>query len=348
MNLPEQVSYAVYSDPYFKSLLTKKTYHEVIFAIDEEVMFVEPFIPNTGGMPSKALCLLFKFSTLKLTPKQLHGLLRYENPFVRALGFAYVRFCVQPDQQWNYYKDYMQDKQKFIPTGHPVRTKITIAEWIYDLMTKTKWFSIIMPRLPSKHRDDFAHIVDDARAELQANMSDPEDDVPSAPSQPTADSSSSSSKPPSQQSRGTSKDDSDRGSQRSKSDDRSRDGGRDRDRDRDDYRRRDSSPRRSRDRDRDRDRERERDRDRRGHRDDSRERPSRKRSRSPVNRNRSPVKRDTSPPRRTRSPSPRRSPSPVAEPPKTKPKPDLSRMEMQRQLFLRYGDASSGAAAPKY
>jgi hypothetical protein len=43
---------------------------------------LEPFIPNTGGLSSKALCLLFKFGTLHLTAKQLHGLLRHENVYV--------------------------------------------------------------------------------------------------------------------------------------------------------------------------------------------------------------------------------------------------------------------------
>ena len=44
--------------------------------------------------------------------------------FVRAMGFVYVRFCVPPDQQLSFFKDHMRDTEKFIPTGHPVRTEV--------------------------------------------------------------------------------------------------------------------------------------------------------------------------------------------------------------------------------
>lgn len=48
---------------------------------------------GAGGIVSTAYCLLFKLFTLKLTRKQLKGLLEHpDSPYIRALGFMYIRY----------------------------------------------------------------------------------------------------------------------------------------------------------------------------------------------------------------------------------------------------------------
>ncbi|KAJ1658956.1 hypothetical protein IWQ61_001894 [Dispira simplex] len=51
-----------------------KTYHEVIEEAKVRVDNLEPFLK--GHMASSAFCLLFKFWTLRLTVKQVNGLLK--------------------------------------------------------------------------------------------------------------------------------------------------------------------------------------------------------------------------------------------------------------------------------
>lgn len=47
---------------------------------------------GTGGIVSTAFCLLYKLFTLKLTRKQLMGLITHtDSPYIRALGFMYIR-----------------------------------------------------------------------------------------------------------------------------------------------------------------------------------------------------------------------------------------------------------------
>jgi len=47
---------------------------------------------GAGGIVSSAYCLLYKLFTLRLTRKQLQGLLDHaDSPFIRGLGFMYIR-----------------------------------------------------------------------------------------------------------------------------------------------------------------------------------------------------------------------------------------------------------------
>lgn len=50
---------------------------------------------GTGGIVSTAFCLLYKLFTLKLTRKQLMGLITHtDSPYIRALGFMYIRYAL--------------------------------------------------------------------------------------------------------------------------------------------------------------------------------------------------------------------------------------------------------------
>ena len=48
---------------------------------------------GTGGIVSTAFCLLYKLFTLKMTRKQVMGLITHtDSPYIRALGFMYIRY----------------------------------------------------------------------------------------------------------------------------------------------------------------------------------------------------------------------------------------------------------------
>lgn len=63
-----------------------------IFISKNYLIFFLPFIEKVrgvgaGGIVSTAYCLLYKLYTLKLTRKQVNGLLTHtDSPFIRALG----------------------------------------------------------------------------------------------------------------------------------------------------------------------------------------------------------------------------------------------------------------------
>lgn len=99
----------ILSSDYFKELYRLKTYHEVIDEIYNQVDHVEPWMTGNCRGPSTAFCLLYKFFTMKLTVKQMHGLLKHpDSPYIRAVSavfpclvFIYACWIVFEPAIWN-------------------------------------------------------------------------------------------------------------------------------------------------------------------------------------------------------------------------------------------------------
>jgi pre-mRNA-splicing factor 38B len=63
-----------------------------------------------GGIVSTAFCILYKLYTLKLTRKQVLGLMVHkDSPFIRGLGFMYVRYTQAPNELFDWYDEYLDD-----------------------------------------------------------------------------------------------------------------------------------------------------------------------------------------------------------------------------------------------
>ena len=91
----------ILSSDYFKELYRLKTYHEVIDEIYNQVDHVEPWMTGNCRGPSTAFCLLYKFFTMKLTVKQMHGLLKHsDSPYIRAVSGIFpvclLKFVLRP------------------------------------------------------------------------------------------------------------------------------------------------------------------------------------------------------------------------------------------------------------
>ncbi|EEE65071.1 hypothetical protein OsJ_20096 [Oryza sativa Japonica Group] len=87
------LSVNILSSDYFKELYRLKTYHEVIDEIYNQVDHVEPWMTGNCRGPSSAFCLLYKFFTMKLTVKQMHGLLKHpDSPYIRAVHSEQKRY----------------------------------------------------------------------------------------------------------------------------------------------------------------------------------------------------------------------------------------------------------------
>jgi pre-mRNA-splicing factor 38B len=131
MNLNSMLLTNIQSSMYFKQNLNElKTYHVVIDEIYYRVNHLEPWEKGSrrtrgltgmcggvrgvggGGIVSSAYCLLYKLYTLKLTRKQVIGLMTHcDSPFIRALGFMYIRYTQNPVDLWDWYADYLDDEE---------------------------------------------------------------------------------------------------------------------------------------------------------------------------------------------------------------------------------------------
>lgn len=112
------------------NLYELKTYHEVVDEIYYKVTHLEPWEKGSrrtsgqtgmcggvrgvgaGGIVSTAYCLLYKLFTLKLTRKQLNGLITHcDSPYIRALGFMYIRYTQPPQNLMDWYEAYLDDEE---------------------------------------------------------------------------------------------------------------------------------------------------------------------------------------------------------------------------------------------
>uniref|UniRef100_A0A336MJ80 Pre-mRNA-splicing factor 38 n=1 Tax=Culicoides sonorensis TaxID=179676 RepID=A0A336MJ80_CULSO len=144
MNMNPLILTNIQGSSYFKVNLFKlKTYHEVVDEIYYQVRGV-----GAGGIVSSAYCLLYKLYTLKLTRKQVNGLMNHgDSPYIRGLGFMYIRYTQPPGDLFDWYSDYLQDDEE-IDVKAGGGQVMTIGQMLRLFLTKLDWFSTLFPRIP--------------------------------------------------------------------------------------------------------------------------------------------------------------------------------------------------------
>lgn len=167
MNLNPLILTNIRNSPYFKgTLIDLKTYHEVIDQIYYKVSHLEPWEKGSrktsgqtgmcggvrgvgaGGIVSSGFCLLYKLSSMNLTRKQVYGLMNHsDSPYIRGLGFMYVRFTQPPTDLWEWFEDYLDDEE-VIDVKAGGGKEITIGEMVKQFLTKLEWFDTRFPRIP--------------------------------------------------------------------------------------------------------------------------------------------------------------------------------------------------------
>ncbi|KAL1509454.1 hypothetical protein ABEB36_004188 [Hypothenemus hampei] len=167
MNLNPLILTNIQSSHYFKvNLYELKTYHEVVDEIYYKVSHLEPWEKGSrktsgqtgmcggvrgvgaGGIVSTAYCLLYKLFTLKLTRKQLNGLITHcDSPYIRALGFMYIRYILPPSSLLEWYEGYLEDEEELDVKAGGGQT-MTIGQMLRQWLVKLEWFSTLFPRIP--------------------------------------------------------------------------------------------------------------------------------------------------------------------------------------------------------
>jgi pre-mRNA-splicing factor 38B len=137
----------IMSNDYFKALYQLRTYHEVIAEIQRVVQNVEPWYVGTSRHPSSAFCLLVKFMVMRLTMKQMTGLLEMKGfPMVRAIGFLYLRYTAPPTDLWRWFEPYLEDDETFAPSADQV--VISFGIFLKKLLTEMQYYGTTLPRIP--------------------------------------------------------------------------------------------------------------------------------------------------------------------------------------------------------
>jgi pre-mRNA-splicing factor 38B len=111
------------------------TVTDLIDAVYESVDHVEPWMSGNARGPSTSFSLLYRLAQLKPSPGDLRAMLDHtDSPYIRAVGFLYLRFCCDPRKLWGWFAKYVRDSEEFKPSPGSSGRMVTIGEFARDLL----------------------------------------------------------------------------------------------------------------------------------------------------------------------------------------------------------------------
>jgi len=132
---------------YVQELHLLADFNELREKAKRDIKCLEPWVGSSRN-PTTIWCILWKCFKLGLTKKQVNNMLHSQQSiYLRALALLYVRFCVEPDTQWELYQDSLYDEDQVRITAKK-DTTISIAQFCHDLISKNKFFDVMLPRIP--------------------------------------------------------------------------------------------------------------------------------------------------------------------------------------------------------
>ena len=154
----------VYSD-YYRQLCKVTDFMTLVDEMYNEVTHVEPWMSGNARGPSTAFCILYRLFTLApsvasedgehetqmLDDTQIAHLLNHgDSPYIRAIGFLYLRYVCPHKKLITHLEPYFADDERFAPTADP-RKETTVGAFVRDLVLDQHYFETIFPRIPEVH-----------------------------------------------------------------------------------------------------------------------------------------------------------------------------------------------------
>jgi pre-mRNA-splicing factor 38B len=148
-NLNPMLFQNIIQNPYFIKICSKiKDWNALVDEIYYEVKHMEPFTHGTKT-PSTAFCLLLRLFTLRCTEKQMQLMLDHvDSPYIRCLGFLYLRFAAVPSKLWEYCQPYVYDQEQVAVSQNLKSKEVTVGDYVRGLLTDLDYYGTILPRLP--------------------------------------------------------------------------------------------------------------------------------------------------------------------------------------------------------
>lgn len=147
---------------HWNPLLLRNTIHSAYFqkscenlhdwnAIIDEIYYqVKSLVPTSvDKRPSTAFCLLLRLLCLRMTEKQLDLTLSHaDSPYIRAIGFLYLRYVGVPEDVWRWIEPYLYDQEELeVEAGHRAKP-ITMGAFVRRLFADREYYGTTLPRYP--------------------------------------------------------------------------------------------------------------------------------------------------------------------------------------------------------
>jgi pre-mRNA-splicing factor 38B len=158
--------------PYFqKCCRNLSDWNAIIDEVYYEVKHLQPFAATTTGeqkSPSTAFCLLLRLLCLRMTEHQMNLTLKHaDSPYIRGIGFLYLRYAGPPDQIWRWIEPYLYDDEELVVEAAAGKrggsgsgrdssssTTKTVGEFVRNLFQSRDFFSTPLPRFPIQMERD--------------------------------------------------------------------------------------------------------------------------------------------------------------------------------------------------
>merc|ERR1719235_3098017 len=156
-NLGAQLRADILKAPYYKQTLAELGSFE---AIKEELLSVTHIEPmESVSVPSPFMCCLYKLFQIKLGRSQISELLESrDSVYVRCAGVMYLRFGVDPNTLFSWYKNLLLDEQD-LTTDMDMKRRQSFGEWVEGLVQDDKYYDFLMPRIPVQGRKSFENTL---------------------------------------------------------------------------------------------------------------------------------------------------------------------------------------------
>ena len=71
-----------------------------------------------------------------------------DSPYIRCIGFLYLRYASNPIFLWQRVQPYIYDEEKVRIEASFSKPEISVGEYVRSLLTSMDYFGTILPRLP--------------------------------------------------------------------------------------------------------------------------------------------------------------------------------------------------------
>lgn len=68
-----------------------------------------------------------------------------DSPYIRCVGFLYLRYAVEPSSLWKWFEPYLYDEDSVQVTSSSSKT---LGQYVRDLLTEMSYVGTLLPRLP--------------------------------------------------------------------------------------------------------------------------------------------------------------------------------------------------------
>jgi len=100
-------------------------------------------------LPSTGFCLLLRLFTLRCTEKQMTLMLQHvDSPYIRCIGFLFLRYATDPDALWQWFEPYLYDEEQVQVAASNIKPPITLGRYVRSLLTDMDYYGTLLPRLP--------------------------------------------------------------------------------------------------------------------------------------------------------------------------------------------------------